>query len=194
MPPIHKCYGEGCTTLAFAVNGDDHPFVQHTIDYIIKVNNLSISDVQRWDTTLDETLELLRIMPNLTQTVVVFCTNGYWEIGEFRFPCFAEKYHLNTYTIIFNLTLFHKVPFFSNFKEAYPKDMTTVKLKKDIDEGIISYYNEQADLNISICNFPSKSSKLLMGLSIFGQGGSFFIMLPYLILMVMEGGQKLKQK
>jgi len=48
-------------------------------------------------------------------------------------PCYAEDYHLNAYTIIFNLTLFHRVPFFSNLKSSYPKDMTTVKLKKDID-------------------------------------------------------------
>jgi hypothetical protein len=64
---------------------------------------------------------------------VAFCTNGYWEIGEFKMPCYAEQYHLNSYTIIFNLTLFHRVPFFSNLKGSTPKDLTTVRLKKDID-------------------------------------------------------------
>jgi hypothetical protein len=53
IPPIPRCYGEGCTTLAFAVNGDDHPYVQHTIDHVIKVNNLTAADVKRWDTSLE---------------------------------------------------------------------------------------------------------------------------------------------
>lgn len=34
----------------------------------------------------------------------------------------------------------------------------------------------------------------MTGFSIFAQYGSFFVMIPYLILMVMEGSQKLKQK
>jgi hypothetical protein len=31
-----------------------------------------------------------------------------------------------------------------NLKEAYPKDMVTVKLKKDIDDAIIKFYNPSA--------------------------------------------------
>lgn len=116
---------------------------------------------------------------------MVFCTTGYWEIGEFQLPCSADNYHMNAYTIIFNLTLFHRVPFFSNLKGSYPKDMATVKLKMDIDEGIITYYNRQATLNITTSQFPSKNSRFITGFSIFAQYGSFFIMIPYLVLMVM---------
>lgn len=72
--------------------------------------------------------------------------------------------------------------------------MTTVKLKKDIDEGIISYYNKNTKMNITTSDYPSKNSRFITGFSIFAQYGSFFIMIPYLILMVMEGSQKLKQK
>jgi len=86
------------------------------------------------------------------------------------------------------------VPFFSSIKGSYPKDLTTIKLKKDIDEGIINYYNSNSDINITMSDFPSKNSRFVTGISIFSQYGSFFIMIPYLILMVMEGSQKLKQK
>ncbi len=135
--------------------------------------------------SLTQVIKKLEASPNKTQAVVVFCTTGSWEIGDFKVPCYADDYHLNTYTIIFNLTLFHRVPFFSNLKGAYPKDMTTVKLKKDIDEGIISYYNKNSRLNITTSDFPSKNSRFITGFSIFAQYGSFFIMIPYLVLMVM---------
>lgn len=72
--------------------------------------------------------------------------------------------------------------------------MTTIKLKKDIDEGIINYYNNQATVNITVSDFPKKNSRFITGISIFSQHGSFFIIIPYLILMVVEGSQKLKQK
>lgn len=63
--------------------------------------------------------------------------------------------------------------------------MTTVRLKKDIDEGIISYYNKNSFINITANDFPAKNSRFITGFSIFAQYGSFFIMIPYLILMVM---------
>ena len=49
-------------------------------------------------------------------------------------------------------------------------------------------------MEITTADFPSKNSRFITGMNIFGQYGSFFIMIPYLILMVMEGSQKLKQK
>lgn len=27
IPNLPKCYGEGCLTLAYAVNGDEHPYI-----------------------------------------------------------------------------------------------------------------------------------------------------------------------
>lgn len=129
-------------TLAYTINGEHHPYIDHTINHIKQANNLSDDQVKKWDTNLEQTLKKLELNPNKTQAVVVFCTTGYWEIGDYKLPCYADTYHMNAYTIIFNLTLFHRVPFFSNLKGAYPKDMTTVKLKMDIDEGIISYYSK----------------------------------------------------
>lgn len=52
--------------------------------------------------------------PNKTQNVVVFCT-GRWEVQDnFSVPCYADHYHLNFYTIIYNLTLFFKTPYLGN--------------------------------------------------------------------------------
>lgn len=102
---------------------------------------------------------------------------------------------MNSYTIIFNLTLNHRAALLSNYKGAAPKDMVTVRLKRDIDEGIIDYYGkDKAELDLSVTEFPSKNSRFLSGISIFAQYGSFFITIPYLILMVMEGSHRLKQK
>lgn len=86
-------------------------------------------------------MDHLKRFPNKTQSVVVFCTNESWQINDTKIPCYAEHYHLNTYSIVFNLSLFHRVPFFSGLSLSYPKDMVTVRLKKDLDEGIINYYN-----------------------------------------------------
>ena len=51
---------------------------------------------------------------------------------------------MNAYTIIFNLTLNHQTALLSNYKGAAPKDFVTVRLKKDIDEGIINFYGRSA--------------------------------------------------
>lgn len=115
-------------------------------------------------------------------------------INDVSVPCYAEEYHLNTYTIVFNLSLFHRVPFFSDLRMPYPKDLTTVKLKKDIDEGIMKYYSPSVETNLTLTSFPNKTSRFLNGLSIAGQYGSFFIMIPFLILLVHEGSQLLKNK
>lgn len=141
-----------------------------------------------------QVMDKLRIVPNKTQAVVVFCTNGSWQMSNMELPCYGEHYHLNSYTIIYNFTLFHRVPFFSSLKGSYPKDLTTVRLKRDIDLGIIGHYSNASSLSIGITEFPSKNSRFITGISIFAQYGSFFLMIPYLVLMVMEGSQKLKQK
>lgn len=86
-------------------------------------------------------MDYLKRFPNKTQSVVVFCTNSTWSVKDVQIPCYGNEYHLNSYTLIFNLSLFHRVPFFSDLRLAYPKDMPTLRLKKDIDEGIISYYS-----------------------------------------------------
>jgi hypothetical protein len=109
-------------------------------------------------------------------------------------PCFAEDYHLNFYTIIYNLSLFHRVPYLGNLKESYPKDYVTVKLKYDIDRGIISHYSPQAQVEFTFADFPSQTSRFVKGVSVIAQYGSFFLMLPYLALLVMEGGRLLVQK
>lgn len=73
----------------------------------------------------------------------------------------------------------------SNLKESYPKDLVTLKLKLDIDTAIIKHYNPQAHLNITFSDFPSRTSRFVNGVSIMAQYGSFFIMIPYLALLVM---------
>jgi hypothetical protein len=123
--------------------------------------------------------------PNKTQLMVVFCSDSTWQVGNTSVPCFAEDYHLNFYTIVYNLSLFHKVPYMSNLKIAYPKDLVTLKLKLDIDTAIIKHYNPSAKVNITFADFPSRTSRFVRGISIMAQYGSFFIMLPYLGLLVM---------
>ena len=88
-----------------------------------------------------QVMDKLKIVPNKTQAVVVFCTTGSWQISNIELPCYGEDYHLNSYTIIFNFTLFHRVPFFNSLKLSYPKDLTTVRLKRDLDQGIINFYS-----------------------------------------------------
>lgn len=51
---------------------------------------------------------------------------------------------MNAYTIIYNLTLNHQATLLSNYKGAAFKDVITVKLKKDIDEGIIDFYGDKS--------------------------------------------------
>jgi hypothetical protein len=92
------------------------------------------------------------------------------------------------------MSLYHKIPYMGNLKDSYPKDFVTIKLKKDIDEAIIKYYEPSANLTMQFSDFPSKSSRFIQGISIISQYGSFFIMIPYLILLVMESSQLLTQK
>lgn len=82
----------------------------------------------------------------------------------------------------------------SNLKESYPKDLVTLKLKMDIDAAILKHYHPEASLNLTFSDFPSRTSRFVSGISIMAQYGSFFIMIPYLGLLVMEGGRLLLQK
>lgn len=59
IPPIPKCYGEDCLTLAYAINGEDHPYINHTIQHIKQANNLSDDQVQKWNTNIQQTLKKL---------------------------------------------------------------------------------------------------------------------------------------
>lgn len=81
----------------------------------------------------NDIMENLREYPNRTQMIIIFCTNSSWRINNMFVPCYANEYHLNFYTILYNISLNHRTPYMGNLKEAYPKDMVTVKLKKDID-------------------------------------------------------------
>lgn len=81
-----------------------------------------------------------------------------------------------------------------NLKESYPKDLVTIKLKKDIDEAIIKHYQPHTEIDIKLSDFPSKTSRFIEGFSVTAQYGSFFLMIPYLILLVMESSQLLRQK
>jgi hypothetical protein len=69
-----------------------------------------------------------------------------------------------------------------------------LKLKLDIDTAIITHYSPSTNVNITFSDFPSRTSRFVSGISIMAQYGSFFIMIPYLALLVMEGGRLLLQK
>ena len=81
-----------------------------------------------------------------------------------------------------------------NLREAYPKDPVTLKLKLDVDTAIISHYDPNAKVEVDFSDFPSRTSRFVNGISLMAQYGSFFIMVPYLALLVMEGGRLLIQK
>ena len=59
IPSIPKCYGEDCLTLAYTVNGEDHPYIDHTIEHIKRVNNLPDDQVKKWNTNVEQTLKKL---------------------------------------------------------------------------------------------------------------------------------------
>jgi hypothetical protein len=164
------------------------------LSYLRRANKFGEGDIREMGVGAGEVMQHLRDHPNKTQSVLVFCSNSSIRVGEVEVPCFAEDYHLNFYTIIYNLSLFHRVPYLGNMKESYPKDFVTVKLKYDIDRGIISHYNPEAEVDFTFADFPSQTSRFLKGVSVIAQYGSFFLMLPYLALLVMEGGRLLVQK
>lgn len=60
------------------------------MEYIKTKNNLTHEDIEKWDLTLDQSLKRLDLKPNKTQAVVVFCTNGFWDINGTLIPCAAE--------------------------------------------------------------------------------------------------------
>ena len=130
-------------------------------------------------------MEYLNNNPNKTQLLLVFCSNSSWKVGDVHIPCYAEDYHLNFYTIVYNLSLFHKTPYMGNLKLAYPKDLVTLKLKLDVDTAIIKHYDPTAKVDIDFSDFPSRTSRFVKGISLMAQYGSFYIMIPFLALLVM---------
>jgi hypothetical protein len=68
-----------------------------------------------------------------------------------------------------------------------------MKLKQDIDEAIIKYHTNST-LQIGLRDFPSRNSRFLSGLNVAAQYGSFFFLIPYLILLVLEVSTLLKEK
>jgi hypothetical protein len=61
-------------------------------------------------------MSYLTLHPNKTQSVLIFCSNSSINVGGLDIPCYAEDYHLNFYTIVYNLSLFHRVPYLGNMK------------------------------------------------------------------------------
>jgi hypothetical protein len=96
-------------------------------------NSIPDSQVTEWQRSPKEVMDYLQRFPNTTQTVVIFCTSRY-EINEnLSIPCFADNYHMNFYTIVYNISLFYRTPYLANLRESYPKDKVVMKLKQDID-------------------------------------------------------------
>lgn len=128
-----KCYGEGCLTLGYVVQGRRDPYIDAVLAHVKQENGLKDEDVRQMEMKAEDVIGWLRVHPNKTQMVIVFCTNATWRVNNVDVPCYAEDYHLNFYTIIYNLSLYHRIPYMGNLKDSYPKDYVTIKLKKDID-------------------------------------------------------------
>lgn len=86
------------------------------LSYIRKANNFKESDIREMNVGAGEIMQYLKEYPNKTQSVLIFCSNSSIKVGDVEIPCFAEEYHLNFYTIIYNLSLFHRVPYLGNMK------------------------------------------------------------------------------
>lgn len=102
---------------------------------------------------------------------------------------------MNFYTILYNVSLNHRSPYMGNLKESYPKDLVTIKLKKDVDEAIINHYSKDSPIiDENFADYPNRTSRFIEGLSIFSNYGSFFLIIPFLILIVMQSSHLLHQK
>ncbi len=44
----------------------------------------------RWNLTMAQTIKKAEMNPNKTQAILAFCTTEYWEIGDFKVPCYAD--------------------------------------------------------------------------------------------------------
>ena len=85
---------------------------------------------------------------------------------------------------MYNISLFYRTPYLANMRESYPKDKVVMRLKQDIDEAIIHYYSNST-LTLKVQDYPSRNSRFLAGLNVAAQYGSFFFLIPYLILLVL---------
>ena len=194
LPPIPRCNGHDCTTLGVVYQGQKQPYMSAVLEYLRKANDWSPGEIRELDVEVGGVMEHLRTHPNKTQTVLVFCGEGGWKVGQFEVPCQADHLHLNTYTIIYNMSLFHQVPYMSGIQKQYQKDPVTLKLKYDIDRAIIQHYAPSAHFELSFVDFPNRTSRFVQGMSIVSNYGSFFFIIPYLALLVMEGGRLLVQR
>lgn len=193
LDKIPLCRGEHCKTLAYAVVGDRQPYIDHVISHVKRTNDIPDSHVVEWKRSPNEIMEHLKQYPNATQTVVIFCTSR-WQISDnFSVPCYADNYHMNFYTIIYNITLFYRTPYLANLRESYPKDKVVVRLKRDIDEALINFYTNST-VEVKMQDYPNRNSRFLSGLNVSAQYGSFFFLIPYLIYLVLEVSTLLKEK
>lgn len=56
------------------------------------------------------------------------------------------------------------------------------------------HYNPSVKMNTQFADFPSRTSRFVKGMSLMAQYGPFFIMIPYLILLVIEASHLFHQK
>jgi hypothetical protein len=68
-----------------------------------------------------------------------------------------------------------------------------LRLKQDIDQAILKFY-ANSTLDLQLQDYPSRSSRFLEGLNVVYQYGSFFFLIPYLILFVLEVSSALREK
>jgi hypothetical protein len=43
----------------YTVNGDNEPYIDHTMDYVRRANNLSMADVKKWNMTMAQAIKKL---------------------------------------------------------------------------------------------------------------------------------------
>lgn len=86
------------------------------LSHVRTANGLSAEDIREMDVSSKEVMSYLDKNKNKTQLILIFCSNSSWNVGQFEVPCYANDYHLNFYTIVYNLSLFHKTPYMGNLK------------------------------------------------------------------------------
>jgi hypothetical protein len=75
LPPMPKCIGKDCVSLAYAVIGEKDPYIDDVMEFVKKDNNFNDSDVKEWKMTPNEIMKHLEETPNKTQIAVIFCTS-----------------------------------------------------------------------------------------------------------------------
>ncbi len=96
--------------------GTREPYIDRVLEHVKLRNGLVDRDVREINVTKEGVMEYLRQRPNKTQIVVIFCTDSQWNIFNYSVPCYANDYHLNFYTILYNVSLNHRSPYMGNLK------------------------------------------------------------------------------